>query len=113
MKDFLLVYRADFPSMPKGTPEENKAMTQKWMDWIGSIAAQNKLTDKGSSLGSAGNVVKAGNIVTDGPYIETKELIGGYSVVKVATLAEATDLAKGCPILAVGGSVEVREINPM
>ena len=113
MKDFLLVFRADFPSMPKPTPEEGKAMTQKWMDWIGGIAAQNKLTDKGSSLASAGSVVKPGNIVTDGPYIETKELIGGYSVVKVATLAEATEIAKGCPILAVGGSVEVREINPM
>jgi hypothetical protein len=113
MKDFLLVYRNDYKSMPKASPEEMQAVMKQWMDWIGGIAAQNKLTDKGSPLGSAGKVVRANNVVTDGPYTEIKELIGGYSVVKAASIEEASEIAKGCPILAVGGNVEVREINQM
>ncbi|HEY8936239.1 MAG TPA: YciI family protein [Cyclobacteriaceae bacterium] len=51
--------------------------------------------------------------MTDGPYSEIKELIGGYSIVKANSLEEATELAKGCPILTVGGNVEVREISVM
>ncbi|MDB5231124.1 MAG: transcription initiation protein [Chitinophagaceae bacterium] len=113
MKDFLLVFRADYNSMPKGSPEEGQAIMKQWMDWIGGIAAQNKLKDKGNALRSGGKVVSAGNVITDGPYTEIKELIGGYTVVKAESLDEAAELAKGCPILSAGGNVEVREINPM
>ena len=83
------------------------------MDWIGGIAAQNKLVDRGNRLFPSGKVVKPGNIITDGPYSEIKESIGGYSIVKADSLEEATELAKGCPALTVGGSVEVREIREM
>jgi hypothetical protein len=90
-----------------------QAIMKQWMDWIGGIAAQNKLTSAGNPLGSAGKVVRANNVITDGPYTEIKELIGGYSIVKADSLEEAAELAKGCPILAVGGNVEVRDIVPM
>ena len=113
MKDFLFVFRNDYPNMPKGTPEEMQAMTKRWMDWIGGIAAQNKLTDRGNRLGPAGKVVMPGNMVTDGPYTEIKESVGGYTVIKAASLEEAVEMAKGCPILTVGGNVEVREIEPL
>jgi hypothetical protein len=111
MKDFLFVYRADYTAMPKRSPEEMQALTKRWMDWIGGIAAQNKLTDRGNRLELGGKVVKTGNLVTDGPYTELKESIGGYTLVKAASLEEATTLAGGCPILAAGGNVEVREIS--
>lgn len=113
MKDFLLVFRNDYKNMRTGSPDEMQAMTKRWMDWIGGIAAQNKLTDRGNRLSLAGNVVRPDNIVTDGPYTEIKELIGGYTIVKADTLEEATELAKGCPIMALGGNVEVREIDQM
>jgi len=113
MKDFLFVYRNDYKNQPTGSPEEMQAVTKKWMDWIGGIAAQNKLTSVGNRLGSEGRVVRANNVVTDGPYTEIKELIGGYSIVKVETLDEAVELAKGCPIYEFGGNVEVRDINAM
>jgi hypothetical protein len=78
------------------------------------IAAQNKLGDRGNRLhNGAGKVLKPNNVITDGPYMEIKEAIGGYSIVKAASLEEATELAKGCPIFNVGGSVEVREIAAM
>ncbi len=113
MKDFLFLYRADYKSMPTGSPEEMQAMMKKWMDWIGSIAAQNKLTDRGNRLGGEGKVLRPDNVVTDGPYTEIKELLGGYTVVKAESLDEAVSLAKGCPILAVGGNIEVRPIDQM
>jgi hypothetical protein len=113
MKDFLFVYRNDFKNQPVGSPEEMQAVTKKWMDWIGGIAAQNKLSSPGNRLTSDGKVVRPNNVVTDGPYTEIKELIGGYSIVKVETMEEAVELAKGCPIFEFGGNVEVREINPM
>ncbi|HSZ72346.1 MAG TPA: YciI family protein [Cytophagaceae bacterium] len=113
MKDFLFVFRNDYNAMPPITPEETQAVTKQWMDWIGGIAAQNKLTDRGSSLTSKGKVVKVNNVITDGPYTEIKEFIGGFSIVKAETIEEAAELAKGCPIFAVGGNVEVREINVM
>ena len=111
MKDFLLVFRTDYSTMPKASPEEMQASTKRWMDWIGGIAAQNKLVDRGNRLVPAGKVLKADNIIADGPYTEIKESIVGYSLVKANSVEEATELAKGCPILRIGGNVEVREIS--
>ena len=113
MKDFLLVFRADYQSMPQSTPEEMQAVTKSWMDWIGALAAQGKLTNPGNSLLGGGKVVRPDNIITDGPFVESKELIGGYTIVKAGSLEEAAELAKSCPILLVGGNIEVREVNPM
>jgi hypothetical protein len=113
MKDFLFVYRNDFKNQPVPSPEEMQSITKKWMDWISDIAAQNKLVDRGAPLGNEGKVVRPVDVVTDGPYTEVKELIGGFSIVKAESYDEAVEMAKGCPILEAGGNVEVREINPM
>lgn len=113
MKDFLLVYRSNFSPVPTTSPEEMQAMTKKWMDWVGSVAAQNKLVDRGNRLSAEARVVKPGHLVTDGPYMEIKEAIAGYSIIKTETIEEAAEIAKGCPIFLVGGSVEVREIGVM
>lgn len=113
MKDFLLVFRNDYSQQTKPSPEEMQAVMKLWMDWIGGIAAQNKLTSAGNPLESGGKVVRANNVITDGPYTEIKELIGGYSIVKAKDLDEAAGLAQGCPILSFGGNVEVREVRAM
>lgn len=113
MKDFLFVYRNDYKAQPAATPEQQQAEMKMWMDWLGGIAAQNKLTAAGSPLTSSGKVVKPNNVVTNGPYTEIKELIGGYSVIKANTYEDAIELAKGCPVLLNGGNVEIREVVPM
>jgi hypothetical protein len=116
MKDFLLIYRADNATMDilsKRSPEEMQANTKKWMDWIGGIAAQNKLSDRGNRLYQEGKVVRPNAVITDGPFTEIKESIIGYSIVKAGSLDEATQLADGCPILSQGGNVEIREINAL
>ena len=110
MKDYLLVFRTDFSKMPKASPEEMQALAKKWMDWFGSIAAQGKLAERGNRLVPAGKVLRANNVVTDGPYMEIKESLGGYAIVKASSLDEAAELAKNCPVFGYGGCVEVREI---
>jgi len=111
MKEFLLVFRADYNNMPKGSPEQMQERTQHWMNWVGGIAAQNKLAARGNRLFADGKVVKPQHIVADGPYMEIKECIIGYSIVKADSYDEAVVLAHDCPVLLVGGNVEVREIN--
>jgi hypothetical protein len=111
MKEFLLVFRADYKTMPKASPEEMQATTQRWMNWVAGIAAQNKLADRGNRLVSTGKVLNSNGTISDGPYTEIKESILGYTLVKAASLDEATALAQGCPVLSFGGNVEIREIN--
>ncbi|GAA4306390.1 YciI family protein [Compostibacter hankyongensis] len=111
MKEFLFIFRNDNANIPKGSPEEMQALTKRWMDWVGGIAAQNKLVDRGNRLVPDGKVVRPGKVVTDGPYADIKESIGGYTLVKADTLEEAAELAKDCPALTLGGNVEVREIG--
>jgi hypothetical protein len=113
MKEFLLIYRADYDTYPtiRRSPEEMQAITQKWMSWTAGIATQGKLADRGNSLVSSGKVMKSNGSVSDGPYTEIKESIMGYSLVKASSIEEAMELADGCPILSVGGSIEIREIR--
>jgi len=112
MKEFLLVFRADYKAMPKTSPEEMQATTQRWMNWVAGIAAQGKLADRGNRLVNTGKVLKDDS-VSDGPYAEIKESILGYSIVKAASLEEATKLAQGCPVFFIGGNVEIREIDAL
>jgi hypothetical protein len=113
MKEFLLIFRMDYAEMPQGTTEQIQATTMRWMDWIKSISLQNKLVDRGNRLMPSGKLVKGNNIVVNGPYTEIKESIGGYTLIRTDSYDDAIVLAKACPILTVGGNVEVREILPI
>jgi hypothetical protein len=113
MKDFLFIYKSDSTSMQDRTAEEAQAMMKRWMDWLEEIAAQDKLISRGNRLQNSGRIVKGNGIVTNGPYMEIKESIGGYSLIKAESYDEAVEFAKGCPVLLAGGNVEVREIASM
>src|SRR5579871_2354537 len=113
MKEFLLIFRRDF-STPEAQPsaERMQAMMKKWQDWMGSIAAQNKLADSANRLEATGSVVRTEGVM-DGPYVEVKEGIGGYMMIRAESQQEASEIAKGCPVLLIGGSVEVRQVLPV
>ncbi|MDD8017520.1 MAG: YciI family protein [Bacteroidota bacterium] len=106
MKEFMLIFR--FTNLEEAW--HNPKMDYKqWQDWISGIATQNKFVDSGKQLGIDGSVVKPNNVVTNGPYVEIKETLGGYMFVKAESLTEAAEMAKGCPIIqSKTGSVEVR-----
>ncbi len=110
MKAFLLLFRADYKEIAAAPPQEMEPRMKQWMDWINSIAAQNKLAAGGNHLSSTGKVVKKKK-VTDGPYAEIKESILGYIIINESSYEEAVAWAQACPILeGEGNSVEVREI---
>ena len=96
------------------SPEQIQIWMKQTMDWIGGIAAQNKFSGGNGLPFDHAKVVRkknAENIVTNGPFGEIKETIGGYIVVKASSVDEAVEFAKGCPVLqGEGNSVEVRKI---
>jgi|SRR6516225_3512896 hypothetical protein len=96
------------------SPEEAQKNMQRWMAWFKELGAAGHLKDPGHPLESRGKVVSGSQkLVTDGPYAEAKDVVGGYIVVEARDLDHAADLSKGCPILAVGGSVEIRPIQTL
>ncbi|MBA3829372.1 MAG: transcription initiation protein [Taibaiella sp.] len=111
MKEFVFIFRnSDNPNF-KPSPEQMQQVMTSWTNWMGGIAAQNKLVSNGNRLSmSIAKTIKPNNVITDGPYTEIKEFINGYTIVKAANIKEAVELAKDCPILKMGGNVEVRAI---
>jgi hypothetical protein len=109
MKEFMMIFRMAPMGNFQPTPEQMQESIEQWQDWIGGIAAQGKFVST-NQLGFSGKTLKPNGVVTDGPYAEVKEIVGGYIIVKANSLEEALELAKGCPILYVGGHVEVRDI---
>jgi hypothetical protein len=111
MKEFVLVFRNSLHPEAAPSPEQMQEVLTNWMNWMASIAAQNKLVDRGNRLSmTEAKTVLPGNIVTDGPYTEIKEFINGYTLIRTASIDEAVEIAGQCPILTVGGRVEVRKV---
>lgn len=92
------------------SPADLQAEIKAWQEWVGSIKAQGKLKHPGEALGFEGKTMHADGAITDGPYAELKEIIGGYMIVTAESIDEAIKLAVGCPALSTGGKVEVRDI---
>jgi hypothetical protein len=108
---FLFVYRNNSESYGTMSPEEMQQMLQKWTGWITEGLRKGWMLDAGDALKPEGRVVNAKKVVTDGPFIEVKEVVGGFSIVGADSLDAATELAKGCPIFQRGGTVEVRPLQ--
>jgi hypothetical protein len=112
MKEFLYLFRGGAPR-PNQSPEDMQKHMQKWQTWIEQLGKQGKYK-AGDPLEADGKVVRAPNkMVTDGPFAESKENVGGYLIVTAGDLAAATEIAKDCPIFENGGHVEVRPIAKM
>jgi hypothetical protein len=112
MSDFVFLFRATAAEQREamGTPEAARQGMQAWMAWIGELQAGGHLKDPGRPLDGGGKVVRRRRMVTDGPYTESKELVAGFIVVEARDLAQAVELAGGCPMLQGEGSVEVRPV---
>jgi len=93
------------------SPEEMQSHMAKWMAWIEKLNKAGKYVS-GEPLAPGGKLVSGrnGNLVTDGPYTEGKEVVGGYFVITARDLNEAVNISKECPGLEVGGSVQVRQV---
>jgi hypothetical protein len=110
MDEFILIFRHE-DGKTVASPEQIQIWMKQTMDWIGGIAAQNKFSGGNGLPFDDARVVHYNNVVTNGPFGDIKETIGGYIIVKADSVEEAVEFAKGCPVLqGDGNTVEVRKI---
>jgi hypothetical protein len=116
MPQYMLLLHADPSGFARLSPEQMQASVEKYMLWgkklrdAGYLTASNKLTDE------PGRVVRStdGQLrVTDGPYSETKEVLGGYFTIEAASYDQAIERLRDCPHLLVGGTIELRQVDVM
>lgn len=111
MNEFMFVFRFE-PSNHQPTEVELNEMHQQWGAFIGNIAIQEKLVST-HQLSFEGQQIMADQSVQEGLHISGNQMVAGNMIVRANTIAEAVEIAKNCPILSMGGSVEVRGIQPM
>lgn len=111
-KEFMLLFRFEPNFNFQPTPEEEALMHQHWGAYIGGLAIQEKLVGT-HQLGFEGVKVSADQSVSQGIVIAENQTLGGNMVVRASSINEAVEIAKSCPILMMGGNVEVRDILPM
>jgi hypothetical protein len=110
MDEFMLIFRHE-NATGKVSPEQMQAWMQQTMDWINGISARNKFVGGNGLSFDDAKVVHHNNLVTNGPFGDIKETLGGYIIVKADSVEEAVEFAKGSPVLqGPGNTVEVRRI---
>ena len=105
MSEFVFVFRG---GMTQGSPEQQQKHLQKWGAWLKQLQEKG-IYKAGNPLETSGKVVSQKN-VTDGPFAEAKDVVGGYLMLEAGDINQAVELSRGCPILDVGGTVEVRPV---
>jgi hypothetical protein len=113
MSKFLyLFWNKDGTAGRPTSPEEIERVMTAWMSWLNGLQQSGHLVQRGERLDiTTGKVVRGkAKTVTDGPYAESKDSIGGYVMVEAKDLDQAVELSKGCPIFELNGSVEVRPV---
>jgi hypothetical protein len=111
MSAYVFLYRG---GSREGSPAEMQQVMQKWVSWLKGLAEKGHIKDQGQPLERTGKLVTGRQkTVTDGPFAEAKDVIGGYSLVEARDLEQAVELSKGCPIFERDGAVEVRPVMKM
>ncbi|HEY1907357.1 MAG TPA: YciI family protein [Myxococcaceae bacterium] len=116
MSEFVYLFRTTEADRDAamGTPEQVQWSMQAWMTWIRDLEAKAKLKDRGRALETSGRVMRGKKqLVTDGPFAEAKDIVLGFMLVEARDLTEATELARGCPMLDGAGTVEIRPVRPI
>jgi hypothetical protein len=110
MKEYMLIFRNEKKDTDvKPSEEQMNTMMHQWQTWIGGIAEKGKYSGTNRLL-PEGKTIRSNKVITDGPYVEAKEVVGGYLIVKANSIDEAMEMAKSCPGLLYGGNVEVRSV---
>jgi hypothetical protein len=110
MAKFMMIFRGgDYQRL---SAEEAQKLTQKWLAWFEGLTRDGLYGGAGAALERSGTVLRsARGTVSDGPYAEAKDLVGGYGIIEAKSLEEAAELARGCPGFEVNGLVEIRPVR--
>ena len=109
MEKFMLIFHGGLP--PSASPEQMQKNMQLWMAWIEKLQKDNRYVS-GEPLLPGGKLVSGpnGKSVTDGPYTESKEVVGGYFIIEAKDYDEAIVLCKDYPDYAIGGKIQIRQV---
>jgi hypothetical protein len=116
MPSFMLFLHETPSDFASHSPEELQKIVERYSAWRMRMSESGKVTEGQKLKDEPGRVLARRNgqtIVRDGPYSETKELIGGFFVVQAKSYDEAEQIARGCPHLEYGGRIEIREVDPI
>jgi hypothetical protein len=108
---FMLIFRGGAVSSHDVSPSVLQAHVEKWYRWSDELARQGRGDGRGTALDNPGATVRGQELVTDGPYAESKDLVTGSMIIEADSLDDAIDVARTCPTFEFGGSVEVRPIQ--
>lgn len=107
-KYMFLFWTPQHQDAPQPSPEEMQAMFAQWEAW--KTKFKDQVIDMGDGLQPRGQILKEGAVI-DGPHPETKEIVGGYSIVQTETPQQALAIARECPMAYVpGAAIEIREM---
>jgi hypothetical protein len=109
MEKYMFIFSSgDYSSLSNDGMEKH---LQKWFAWVDRLKSQNRY-DSGEALLPAGKKISGSKrIVTDGPFTEAKEVVGGYFVIYAKDLNEAFEMAKDFPDFEFDGTIEIREVQ--
>ena len=116
MAQYLLLLHDDLSAFANVSPEEMQAVVEKYIAWGNRLRERNIVQSGHKLTDEPGRVMRLQNgqvRVTDGPYSESKELLGGYYIVEAPSYDDAIGYARDCPHLEYGGAIEVRQIDTM
>ena len=112
MEKFALLFRGGRTPY-ETTAADLQSHMQKWLDWVTKLKNEGKYVS-GEPLNKGGKFVSGANkAVTDGPFTEAKDIIGGFFIVNAASFDDAVKIAGVCPDYPFGGSVEIRQVMMM
>jgi hypothetical protein len=113
MEKFMYLFRGGDAGSGNQSPEAMQAHMQKWIVWMKDLGQKGRLAGGEALHASGKNLSGTKKTITDGPYVEAKEMVGGYLIVLAKDINDAVELSKGCPILEADGRVEVRPVQKM
>src|ERR1044072_7771179 len=99
MKEYLFLFRGGEGAELRNSPEQWQTHMQKWMQWMGQMQQEGKFVGAQPLNETGKKVTGTKRIVTDGPFMEGKEVVGGYLICRADNYDQAVEISKGCPIL--------------
>jgi hypothetical protein len=110
MKEFMFIFTGPTYDELNMSADEAQAQMMKWFGWMDDLKAKGLYVEGRPLLPEAKRLTGADKVVTDGPFAESKELVGGYLIVKAKDFNQAVEAAKGFPDFELNGGVEIREV---
>jgi hypothetical protein len=116
MPQFMMLLHESTTGMDGLSPEEIQKIVERYQDWSAKVACAGKLAGGQKLADDPGRHLQLASgrlVMRDGPYAESKEIIGGYFIIEAADYDEAVRISEDCPHLALGGRIELRRVDAL